>query len=455
MRQQLSSLTFWTVPLYVRSRQVAQAGVFLLICMSCVRSQWLFSAQVPEKLLSSAHGCYKVVPNAAVCRFKNVCVKVGSFHDKRELVYFLPHISPTNDDFPLVANISGFLDESTLLALRPFALTDRSMGLDETHNFLSVRIDRRDQYTNMEWMKRTSVLYSPFWPENWGHAVFDDLYSIWCAMEIFGLKPGEVNLYHSGFPFDDESLKRRSLKIYQQFSTKARMGRPVELRVPAKNSHNGYVCFRDLLTGTGALSMREYPFRLQAFTRLIRKRRRTRRPHRNVRPIIAFLQKTDGKHKRNIRNLGEILKAAAEAFPEARVQELYSNKLSRLSLESRLSTLSEIDILVTPGGAASFNAAFMQPGTVLVVLEVFRPSSNSSIALEPYIWDALTDVRTFYFEVSAQNMIVTAESTERPKSDPLYTDFLFRDFAEYDLPINRILQTIRSAMRHVKVSTEF
>ena len=46
-------------------------------------------------------------------------------------------------------------------------------------------------------------------------------------------------------------------------------------------------------------------------------------------------------------------------------------------------------------------------------------------------------------------MVVTEESAERSKSDPLYNDFLFRDFAGYQLPVNRLHQVIKTALDHI------
>ena len=380
-----------------------------------------------------------------VCRFRNVCVTKGGFHDKRELQYFFSH----GDDALNNQNISDLMEENILLPLRPFSVTDRMQGLDEPHNFLAVKVSKSKMPVKSLWIDKTAVLYSPFWPENWGHAVFDDLYSIWCSLEFFGIKGSSSSIYHSGFPFTDKALQIRSNKIYNQFSKRARMTAPVDLHVLKHSRESNSICFQDLLAGTGALSMREYPYQLQEFARLIRTDTVSLSRHFRNDINIIFLDKTDGKHNRRIMNIRDVVDATSKAFSTASVRRLDSSKFAALRMKERLRVMGGIDILITPAGAASFNAAFMQPGSALIVLDVFQPSSNSSVPLEPYIWNVLTDVRTFFFKVTEHDMVVTEESTERSKSDPLYNDFLFRDFAGYQLPVNRLHQVIKTALDHV------
>lgn len=380
-----------------------------------------------------------------VCRFRNVCVTKGGFHDKRELQYFLSQ----GDNALNEQTISDLMEESILVPLRPFSVTDRVQGLDEPYNFLAVKASMAKMPVKSLWIDKTAVLYSPFWPENWGHAVFDDLYSIWCSLNIFGIKGSSPHIYHSGFPFTDEALRIRSNEIYNQFSKRARMTAPIDVHGLKQSRESSSICFQDLLAGTGALSMREYPYQLQEFARLIRGDTASVFRRFSNRINIIFVDKTDGKHKRQIMNIRDIVDATSKVFSTASVRRLDSSKLAALRLRARLKVIRGIDILITPAGAASFNAAFMRPGSVLIVLDVFQPSSNSSVPLEPYIWNVLTDVRTFFFKVTEHDMVVTEESTERSKSDPLYNDFLYRDFAGYQLPVNRLHQVLQTAIDHV------
>ena len=425
----------------MKSLTLVAVGLFVLATVQL----FLSTRRLPlSSSAYSAHVCFRASSASVVCRFRNVCVTKGSFHDKRELQYFL-----SRDDNALnEQNISDLMEENILLPLRPFSITDRMQGLDEPHNFLAVKASKSKMPRKSLWIDKTAVLYSPFWPENWGHAVFDDLYSIWCSLEIFGIKGSSSNIYHSGFPFTDKALRIRSNEIYNEFSKRARLTAPIDLHILKLSRYSNSICFHDLLTGTGALSMREYPYQLQEFARLIRRDAVSLRRF-SSRINIIFLDKTDGKHNRQIMNIRDVVDATSKAFSTASVRRLDSSKLAALRLRARLQVISEIDILITPAGAASFNAAFMRPGSALIVLDVFQPSSNSSVPLEPYIWNVLTDVRTFFFKVAEHDMVVTGESTERLKSDPLYKDFLFRDFAGYQLPVNRLHQVLQTALDHV------
>lgn len=398
--------------------------------------------------VESAHVCFKVLRAAHVCRFRNVCLANGRFHDKRKIEYFLPK-SSSGERAHLHQNVSDLVEEKVLLPLRAFATTQRAQGLIESHNFLAVEVTTVRNARKLKWIETTSVLFSPFWPENWGHAVFDDLYSIWCSLQIFGIRGNVARIFHSGFPFSGIEQQIRSNEIYREFSKRIGMKTPLNLHDVKRSSNSHITCFRDLLVGTGALSMREYPHQLQEFSRVIRGTDRLRGDIAHIN--VVFLDKTDGKHKRPIYNIQDAIDTTSQVFPTARVSKLNSSKLATLSLRSRLRTLSRIDILVTVPGAASLNAAFMRPGTVLIVLDVFEPSSSSSIALESYIWNAMTDVATLFFEVTKQDMVISSESDERPKSDPRYTDFLYRDFAGYYLPMNRLQQALQTAVNCVNI----
>lgn len=399
--------------------------------------------------VQSSHVCFNVMHTSRVCRFRNVCLTSGRFHDKREIQYFLP--KSLNGEHANLQNIYDLAEEKVLLPLRPFAMTERTQGMNEPHNFLAVKATGIQNVRKVRWVETTSVLFSPFWPENWGHAVFDDLYSIWCSLQIFGIRSNAAKIFHSGFPFTKIEQQIRSNKIYEQFSRRAGMNTPLNLH-DLTSSKSSSMCFRDLLAGTGAFSMREHPHQLQEFARLLRSTD-SKMVDVTHRVNIVFLDKTDGKHKRHIYNIQDVIDRTSEVFPTAHVNKLDSSQLATLSLRSRLRTMSRIDILVTPPGAASLNAAFMRPGTVLIVLDVFEPSSNSSVSLEPYIWNAMTDVTTLFFKVTKQDVVVTDDTTERPKSDPRYNDFLFRDFAGYHLPINRLQEALQTAVNYFKISS--
>lgn len=399
------------------------------------------------EVVQSAHTCQRL-HSSSVCRFKNVCVPTTINHGPYALLYYLPDNVVRHAPSGPYASISDPSNDELLLALRPFALTERAQGIASEHHFLAVQVVRTSVERHSLWIKSTALVFAPFWPENWGHAVFDDLYSIWCALRLFDLKSKQVSIFYTTFPFSNESFVRRAKEVYRAFATRLGMQTPTALQ--GTSSPSDYICFADLVAGTGALSMREYPHRLQDFSRSIRIKSRQRYGTlKSNRVHITFLDKKDGRHRRRIRNLPSILHAVTAEFQSAHVDVLDSAEISGLHLVERLGVLHKIDILVAAGGAASLNAAFMRPGTVLIILDVYEPSSNSSVTLEPYIWNAITDVRTFFFKVTDKDMVISAESSERPKSDPLYTDFLYRDFADYELSTSRLLAAVRAAFMHL------
>lgn len=432
---------------------LAALGILVSELLYRIRTHFIRPSSSLE--MHSTHKCYATRAESPVCFFKNVCVTTAGYHTIRELSYFLPvSIKPQSKSDLARYNLSGFLDSSVHLTLRPSALTERNQGKQEPYHFLKVKPTSHDSLHDITWLDTPAVLYSPYWPENWGHAVFDDLYSIWCAIHIFGVESKAVNIYHSGFPFEEDDMKTRSEETYGAFAARIGMSMPQRLQIRNDNSApSGTVaCFKELVVGTGTLSMSEYPYRIQDFARVMRESRRPSFPMIRIRrrpARIVFVDKTDGKHKRRIRNLDILLAAAKKTFPSAVIDVLDSKRLTCMTLDARLKEMHGIDILVVPSGAASFNALFMRPETALVVLEVYEPSSNSSVALEPYIWNSVTDVRTFFFHVTERNMLVTSESSERPKNDPLYRDFLFRDFADYLLPVEDLMSILKVAWESI------
>ena len=115
-----------------------------------------------------------------VCRFRNVCVTKGGFHDKRELQYFFSH----GDDALNNQNISDLMEENILLPLRPFSVTDRMQGLDEPHNFLAVKVSKSKMPVKSLWIDKTAVLYCHFGLKT-GDMLFLTIFTLYGALLNF------------------------------------------------------------------------------------------------------------------------------------------------------------------------------------------------------------------------------------------------------------------------------
>ena len=107
------------------------------------------------------------------------------------------------------------------------------------------------------------------------------------------------------------------------------MTAPVDLHVLKHSRESNSICFQDLLAGTGALSMREYPYQLQEFARLIRRETVSVSRYLKKNCInIIFLDKTDGKHNRRIMNIRDVVDATSKTFSTEEFDHTLCNKYS-------------------------------------------------------------------------------------------------------------------------------
>lgn len=202
------------------------------------------------------------------------------------------------------------------------------------------------------------TLVSPYFPDNIGHALGDDLFPVYQALTMFSMQDAArvVVSLSSG------SLPEHAAQLYSSSLLELR-GLP-DLQGQCFNSVvlglSGLTFTRPLRHGTGII--------LDEFSDWLVRRANISRDERSVRNLsITIIQKdfSHSDHPHGLHNGPEIADWCHAAFPGASVRVMY---LSQVSIPDQMRTVSNTDVLISSPGSDLMAAVYLPRGSAMIVV---------------------------------------------------------------------------------------
>lgn len=240
-----------------------------------------------------------------------------------------------------------------------------------------------------------SILYSPYWPLNYGHFVADELFSLFIMMNIFAdVKDMNTDVLlirekdcamlfgHSWGRAPCEKFSSQLLPSLSRHPVRTLPLLASEGKVDMGDMDEGTtICFRSLLVGQGPLGFSgDGPtwrsFRTFALTNLGYDPTVKPRSHSililtksfKAGTVVSTTKASGGR--RGIVNLEKLTRSVSLTYPDIPVTVLDPSKVTILE---QISAVLRATVLVSPCGGIGFNAPFLSPGTSAIFVNFFDP----------------------------------------------------------------------------------
>ncbi|KAI9018362.1 hypothetical protein DFJ74DRAFT_219578 [Hyaloraphidium curvatum] len=388
-------------------------------------------------------------PRHRRCHFRNVCVNRTSGRIKFYRV-------PSHADVPLVDSDFSTGLPKPLAYLRAQIPANFSIAVDVTYEHLPSA-----DFEEME--EDVALIYEPFWPANFGHALGDDFFPFWRLIRRFKLlgSPRGYRLLLTGIhwycngtrderydaEFYEGCLRLRLLSSL--FSAKLdTLRRPISA---------GLTCMRNLVVGTEAYGMRNDDDGLfeefvdqvlvaAGYPRL---------------PTLSSLR-VGILHKRGRRTITNILELHRLLQARLTVPVDLIPDPGSLSLPEQCQLMRRYAVVITVSGSMSFACTFLPRGAAFIHIDYWDVNTGRSESLEGGIWQHFSTLMDMRYHVRKEEITPNVElstadraresARERTDLGPRSEWELWRNYGDVTIDGDRMWAAVRACMDHVALS---
>eukprot|EP00121_Abeoforma_whisleri_P003566 Awhi_evm1s3203 len=258
-------------------------------------------------------------------------------------------------------------------------------------------------------------LYMPFWPENFGHAVFDDFFAVFVALGLFVQNFTEIRdeievisfkpCYHF---FGENSKSGKRACKFSKFGLTGITDNPLET-LSEKVGDANLLCFQNLIAGTSQLGMSYQGILFKDFVK-------------------------DGRRSPlNIKDISQRLKIQFSDYDVSLID------VSKLDLEYQIKLAQEATIVITPCGGLSFFTAFMASGTCRIIIDYFDSNANASGKMEAHVWQWQGHIKTYHYPLAKSDITISSNSETN-------TFVQYRDYGRPLLQYDVVEQLVEAAI---------
>lgn len=369
------------------------------------------------------------------CIFSDVCYN----RTTRKLLYFSNH---TESAIPILQ------DEGLILHMFPEKFIDYRGGVPEHSRPIELQAieqvfrTRPREYDELYYNTQNSssglsVLYKPFWPENFGHFIADDLFALFSGMCMFGELSDDVHVLFIGQGCAEvhqqgSSEAKRCEKFFSSLWMRGISKHPVRNLADNVVFPQPVVCFQKLLVGIGNLAFHAgthgrgpdlWLFRNWMLLNMGFPISPATAPTDRKTPILTVIHKpVSSNHPRVILNFAQLIEHLNQSLrTEAQVKVL---SIEHASAEQQVLSALETQVAITPEGGVSFWALFLPFGSACIFIDHFNPQTNFSEHMEGFFWKDVPWIRDLYYTTSREEVILVIVSLYSHLSKTHYIGFI-------------------------------
>jgi hypothetical protein len=252
------------------------------------------------------------------------------------------------------------------------------------------------------------VMFDPFWPENFGHAMGDDFFRVWRLLHRFDLITRDALLVNPTQDCADRgntmSERLRSCRFHGEIAA-ILFNAPIVRKFtdgPWENNDNKLICAKALLAGSANIGMfNDNDGLFSEFFKYFKSQLGIQYDP-IIQQKVIYLNKTGGVHKRDIINAPQLL-AHLSSFFNITIQSI---DITKLNITEQALLMKDVTVLLTPSGGISYDAFFLRTGAAVVHFGHFDPNCNCSSQTEGSVFE---NVR-FVFHWSVDSRLLPADT---------------------------------------------
>lgn len=169
---------------------------------------------------------------------------------------------------------------------------------------------------------------------------------------------------------------------------------------------------------------------------------------------ILFLNKTLGDHRRYYANdISAVCKYIEDLFG-VDVDILTDQDLVTMTLEEQINLMLRYTILITPCGSLAFLGVFQREGTAMITMDWFNRISNGSAHLESYLWEFETRKKTFYYYMTADDVVKRIDD-DLVKAKRISFHDISLHWSDYIVREKRLATYVHAALNWVEAYNEW
>lgn len=387
----------------------------------------------------SAHRCLHrhLGTKGARCRFRNVCVDANG-----TMLYFDPQ--GTAEDY--------------LREPRPFAWLHKD-PLGKVP--LKLKLVNGEPPQNANWSPHPAVLFHPFHPVNFGHALDDDFFGAFRLLRPFGLQHNRdmifltddtridecAPVHERGREADRTHCKHlRSLGAFFGKGTWS-VAHPPEW-LATNNNGEQLVCLRDLFAGSAGLAMHLDTESLHdefIAETLCRADLDPNPPLPNPRRV-AIYTKTGRRRTLNDVSIRDALVSQLN-LPVDMLD------VASLDFPGQLAAMQKYALVITPAGGLSFSTSFLPPRAAFIVIGSWNTILNSSSRMDEVVFSPRTRVRDLYYDPPKHEVRVNWTMVNEVTQGGVVklTEWqIWRNYGDVEVDVERMVGMVKRALEEME-----
>jgi len=332
-----------------------------------------------------------------LCRFSNVCY---DRKDQKLLFYTNPA-----GQLPLVFD-NGIVED-----FGDHFLNQRG-GCSNVPDYLKIEKLKHplpQEHANAFSNATISVLLKPFWAENFGHFLVDDLFSVFSGLSLLSLLTPDAALVLPGkgcAEIHGGSELTRCEKFFEQWSRG--LSRRAVLRLSDDMTFPYQMaCFDTLVVGVGALCFHGGTLGRGSDFWMFRKwmllnmgiadspSKLCASPP--CKSVITILKKKESIHPRDIINFDAMVAHLTAKFSHIAELQVFAPHVA--TAKEQIEQALKTTVAITPEGGISFWAFFLPVGSVAIFIDHWDEGAQASVHMEGYFWTNMPWLHDFYYTV--------------------------------------------------------
>lgn len=289
------------------------------------------------------------------------------------------------------------------------------------------------------------LFFESFWPENYAHALIDDILPMYAIGHLFGMDiSGGLILTQRFLDHMNEDLQRRGAKILTELSN-------VVLNASIHRTQNHplfrqqgetrrrYTCMQHLLAGMGNFENYNHwairagswePF----YSHVLLQTGAIGTASMHRQHLIVFIEK---KGRRRILNLNEVAEMARDSF---QVETVVVDP-AEMMFDEQVQLAQRATVTFSPCGGISFFNAFLRRGGAAIILDFWDTSANASASMDGGFWRHVTTHETIRYPVQPQEIII-----EPPGNDTGRGYWDYRNYGAVNVDLDRARRLLYRAL---------
>jgi len=284
---------------------------------------------------------------------------------------------------------------------------------EEESKWLPITVVRGTIPKNSSWFPApVSTIFRPFYPDNFGHALGDDVFPIFVDFSDFNI----LNLLEKTQPIMVGAAKSKCSSKELQANKLCDIHRTCGVEgyvhlnemfaeltpnYPLTTIPTSPICFRKLIVGNRGNFGSRGPDWWRFITFLENNIEKTLRLPTPTTSRVAVMVKTGRRAPLNLTETVEFLKTT---FPSIPID--FISSIGSLSFRQQITLAHNYTVLITPSGGISFFNSFLPVGASIIFIDFWDFVEKRMGQMEEHLWAHDYRHRTFHYQMNESEVVI-------------------------------------------------